>query len=95
MENTNAIKILIEYLHKKYGRTWLKYEEVKEEILEDPYSVDSTSDEPTTWNLTDIADFLSKPFEFHPIESKKKIKDKNIEKYTKKLKRYWNTENAS
>ena len=93
----NRVKYrLKDMLFKRYQKLILSYEQVHQEILEDPNLISSTSIVQNTWLIDDVVTYLCNPFENGKnknLPTGRTKKELVVEHFTKELDSYWKSKN--
>jgi len=91
MTNSGIKNNLKNMLFQRYQKLLLSYEEVQNEVLENPRLVESNSMIPNTWLIDDVVSYLCMPYEIASGKhaSQKEKKQQVIEEVNRTLQKYW------
>jgi hypothetical protein len=93
----NRVKYrLKDMLFKRYQKLILSYEQVHQEVLEDPNIISSTSIVQNTWLIDDVVAYLCNPYENGKnknMPTGRTKKELVVEHFTKELNSYWKSKN--
>ncbi len=92
MTNSGIKNSLKNMLFQRYQKLLLSFEEVQNEVLDNPRLVASNSVVPNTWLIDDVVSYLCVPYEtsHNKNTTQKEKKQMVINEVNKALQKYWN-----
>ncbi|HOI84181.1 MAG: hypothetical protein AB7D29_10105 [Campylobacterales bacterium] len=92
MTNSGIKNSLKNMLFQRYQKLLLSYDEVQNEVLDNPRLVASNSMIPNTWLIDDVVSYLCTPYEmaYGKHATQKEKKQLVINEVNKALQKYWN-----
>lgn len=91
MTNSGIKNNLKNMLFQRYQKLLLSFEEVQNEVLDNPRLVISNSVVPNTWLIDDVVSYLCTPYEMNHNKhtTQKEKKQLVINEVNKELQKYW------
>jgi len=92
MTNSGIKNSLKNMLFQRYQKLLLSFEEVQNEVLDNPRLVASNSVVPNTWLIDDVVSYLCVPYEVNHYKNTTQREKKQlvINEVNKALQKYWN-----